>query len=60
MPIRKLHEEVEAGAPLVRVVDLFGDEVEVVRAPKAGIVCWVRTTPTVKPGDEVVIFGTAA
>jgi predicted deacylase len=60
MPVRKLHEEVEAGGVLVRVVDLFGDEVEVVRAPKAGIVCWVRTTPTVKPGDEVVIFGTAA
>jgi predicted deacylase len=59
MPVRKLHEEVEAGGVLVRVVDLFGDEVEVVRAPKDGIVCWVRTTPTVKPGDEVVIFGTA-
>jgi hypothetical protein len=58
MPMRKLHEEVKEGDVLVRVLNLFGDEVEVVRAPKPGIVCWIRTTPTVKPGDEVVIFGT--
>jgi predicted deacylase len=59
MPIRTLHEEVKEGEPLVRILNLYGDEVEVVRAPKAGIVCWIRTTPTVKPGDEVVIFGVA-
>ena len=60
MPMRTLHEEVKEGQPLVRILNLYGDEVEVVRAPKPGIVCWIRTTPTVKPGDEVVIFGTKA
>ncbi|WMD06859.1 hypothetical protein [Streptomyces sp. FXY-T5] len=30
---------------------------EEVRAPQHGIVLWVRRIRTVRPGDEVVIFG---
>ncbi|GAA3625486.1 succinylglutamate desuccinylase/aspartoacylase family protein [Lentzea roselyniae] len=40
-----------------QVVDHYGTTLEEVRAEKEGIVLWVRRIRTVRPGDEVVIFG---
>jgi len=43
--------------PNVAVVDHYGDELEVFKAPQDGIVLWIRTRSTTFPGEEAVIFG---
>jgi uncharacterized protein len=40
-----------------QIVDHYGNTLEEVRADWDGIVLWVRRIRTVRPGDEVVIFG---
>jgi predicted deacylase len=50
-------ETCKAGDLIGRVVDHYGHALEEVRAPQDGIVLWVRRIRTVRPGDEVVIFG---
>jgi uncharacterized protein len=50
-------DQCKAGDLLGRVVDHYGRVLEEVRAPEDGIVLWQRRIRTVRPGDEVVIFG---
>ncbi|GAB2961124.1 succinylglutamate desuccinylase/aspartoacylase family protein [Saccharothrix stipae] len=50
-------EQCEEGDLIGRVVDHYGATLEEVRADWDGIVLWVRRIRTVRPGDEVVIFG---
>jgi uncharacterized protein len=50
-------ETLAADAPLGEVIDHFGHPREQFRAPTDGVVLWVRRIRTVRPGDEVVIFG---
>ncbi|TDC39590.1 M14 family metallopeptidase [Micromonospora sp. KC213] len=50
-------DECKAGDLLATIVDHYGHTVEEVRAPQDGIVLWQRRIRTVRPGDEVVIFG---
>ncbi|WP_188194692.1 succinylglutamate desuccinylase/aspartoacylase family protein [Nonomuraea sp. SYSU D8015] len=50
-------EECKQGDLIARIVDHYGAPLEEVRAPQDGIVLWVRRIRTVRPGDEVVIFG---
>jgi predicted deacylase len=52
-------ERVEEGAPLGRVVDLFGDEVEILRSPVAGaMVLGIQDYPPVASGSWAVELGT--
>lgn len=50
-------ETCKEGDLIARVVDHYGTTLEEVRAPQDGIVLWARRMRTVRPGDEVVIFG---
>lgn len=50
-------ENCKEGDLIGQVVDHYGNTLEEVRAPQDGIVLWVRRIRTVRPGDEVVIFG---
>ncbi|KPI05852.1 Succinylglutamate desuccinylase/aspartoacylase [Actinobacteria bacterium OK074] len=50
-------ESCKEGDLIGTVVDHYGAVLEEVRAPQDGIVLWVRRIRTVRPGDEVVIFG---
>jgi uncharacterized protein len=50
-------DQCKAGDLLGRVVDHYGRTLEEVRAPEDGIVLWQRRIRTVRPGDEIVIFG---
>jgi len=50
-------ETCKGGDPIAKVVDHFGNTLEEISAPQDGIVLWVRRIRTVRPGDEVVIFG---
>ncbi|MFJ3621773.1 succinylglutamate desuccinylase/aspartoacylase family protein [Streptomyces iakyrus] len=45
------------GDKIATITDHYGNVLEEVRAPQDGIVLWVRRIRTVRPGDEVVIFG---
>jgi uncharacterized protein len=47
----------EKGDLIAHIVDHYGAILEEVRAPQNGIVLWTRRIRTVRPGDEVVIFG---
>jgi uncharacterized protein len=49
--------ECTEGDLIAQVSDHYGNILEEVRAPQDGIVLWVRRLRTVRPGDEVVIFG---
>ncbi|WP_158852096.1 succinylglutamate desuccinylase/aspartoacylase family protein [Saccharothrix deserti] len=50
-------EQCKEGDLIGQVVDHYGTTLEEVRAEWDGIVLWVRRIRTVRPGDEVVIFG---
>jgi uncharacterized protein len=50
-------ENCKEGDLIGRIVDHYGNTLEEVSAPWDGIVLWVRRIRTVRPGDEVVIFG---
>jgi len=50
-------EVCKEGDLIGQVVDHYGTTLEDVRADQDGIVLWVRRIRTVRPGDEVVIFG---
>jgi predicted deacylase len=52
-----LGDSCAAGDLLGSIVDHYGHTVEEVRAPGDGVVLWHRAVRTVRPGDEVVIFG---
>ncbi|MEU3933605.1 succinylglutamate desuccinylase/aspartoacylase family protein, partial [Streptomyces sp. NPDC029044] len=50
-------ETCKEGDLIATITDHYGTTLEEVRAPQDGIVLWVRRIRTVRPGDEVVIFG---
>ncbi|MGE3384880.1 MAG: succinylglutamate desuccinylase/aspartoacylase family protein [Pyrinomonadaceae bacterium] len=50
-----LLDEVEAGRLIGEVRDLFGEVLEEVRTPRAGIVAVLRSDPLVNPGDPVCL-----
>jgi len=53
----RIGESVEKGDVLIRVINLFGDEVEVIEAPHEGIVLGVPVCPNAYPGDMAVVVG---
>jgi len=50
-------ETCKEGDLIATITDHYGNTLEEVSAPQDGIVLWVRRIRTVRPGDEVVIFG---
>ena len=54
---RRAGGELQGRRPDRPITDHYGNTLEEVRAPQDGIVLWVRRIRTVRPGDEVVIFG---
>ena len=50
-------EQCKEGDLIAHVVDHYGNTLEEIRAQQDGIVLWVRRLRTVRPGEEVVIFG---
>ncbi|WP_328438054.1 M14 family metallopeptidase [Streptomyces sp. NBC_00444] len=50
-------ETCKEGDLIATITDHYGNTLEEVLAPQEGIVLWVRRIRTVRPGDEVVIFG---
>jgi predicted deacylase len=53
----KFQEPLMAGAVLARIYDLYGAELEVVRAPCDGLVFGLRALPTVRTGDWACFYG---
>ena len=47
---------VKANDTLATIVNHFGDALEVITAPRDGLVLWIRWRPTIFPGEEAVIF----
>ena len=57
-PLVKPGDPVSEGAPLARVVDVYGDEVEVLRSPVSGaIVLGIQEFPVVTTGSWVAELG---
>jgi predicted deacylase len=50
-------EEVEAGAPLGAIGNLWGDVLEEIRAPRAGVVLFLTTSPAVAAGGLLLGLG---
>ena len=57
-PSVKLDDEVKKGAELGRVTDLFGNVVQVARAPEAGVVSMTRSFYSVTKGETLVVVST--
>jgi predicted deacylase len=55
--IAKLGELVEKGQLLARTVDIFGDEVELFRAPESGVFVRSTTLSTISTGERVATLG---
>jgi predicted deacylase len=53
----KLGQKVTKDTTLATLVDIFDEEISTFRAPIDGLVCAIKTKPTVKPGDYVFIIG---
>ena len=57
-PLVKPGDPVEEGTPLARIVDVYGDEVEVLRSPSSGaIVLGIQEFPVVATGSWVAELG---
>lgn len=56
-PVCEAGERVVNGQMLGRTVDVFGEELELFRAGTDGIVCSVRTHPSLEPGQWTVFVG---
>jgi len=56
-PLVERGTTVAQGALLARIVDVFGDPVEDVRAPFDGEVLYILGTPPVSKGEPVVFVG---
>jgi hypothetical protein len=59
-PLVERGTTVAQGAPLARIVDLFGELVEEVRAPFDGEVLYILGTPPVSKGEPVAFIGARA
>ncbi len=57
---RALQDEVDAGASLGQIVDLYGDLIAEVRAPVAGTIWACRETPAVRPGELMAMIASRA
>lgn len=55
--VAELGTEVEPGQVLARIVDIFGDTVEMVTAPAPGIFVRATTLPTVSTGERAATLG---
>ncbi len=53
----ELGEEVSEGQVIAEICDLFGGVKEQVLAPNPGVVCIIRSLPTVLHGEEAVLVG---
>ncbi len=49
-------QAVKADEVLATVVNHFGETAEVLRAPRDGVVLWMRSRPPILPGDDAVVF----
>jgi hypothetical protein len=49
-------QPVKEHATLGTIVNHWGDTLEAIRAPRDGLVLWIRWRPMVFPGEEAVIF----
>ena len=60
-PVVKPGDPVSEGTPLARIVDVYGDEVEVLRSPVSGaIVLGIQESPLVASGSWVAELGILA
>lgn len=56
-PRTQLRQTVKRGDTVGVITDLFGDIVETVQAPCDGIICSIRTLPSIRPGEWTVFVG---
>lgn len=56
-PTVKFQTPMQEGAVLAHIYDLYGEELETVRAPCDGLVFGLRALPTVQTGDWLCFFG---
>lgn len=56
IPSVTLLQDVKAGDELGRVVNLHGEKVDTILAPRDGVVALVRQWPVVKPGDPTFLI----
>ena len=56
-PRAHLKQMVRQGDRLGVITDLFGEIVETVEAPYDGIICSIRTFPSIRPGEWTVFVG---
>jgi predicted deacylase len=54
-----LNQEVAEGTLVATITDMFGEEVETIRAPHAGPIVRIATFPVVSAGERVVQLGVA-
>lgn len=56
-PRAQLREAVRQGDVVGIVTDLFGEVLETIKAPYDGIICSIRTFPSIRPGEWTVFVG---
>ena len=56
-PKARVREAVGRGDTVGVITDLLGEIVETVKAPYDGIICSIRTFPSIKPGEWTVFVG---
>ncbi len=52
-----LYDQVDVGQPIAEILDVFGNQVEVINAPKAGIVWSKNSYPMVANGESIGTLG---
>jgi predicted deacylase len=57
VPVAKLGDEVRTNDLLCRVINVFGDEVQVVKAPQDGLIVRTTTMGSVSQGERVTTLG---
>jgi hypothetical protein len=57
-PLVQPDQKVEAGAPIARITDFFGEELAILRTPIGGVVLYVVATPPMVKGQPVGCIGT--
>jgi predicted deacylase len=57
VPIAALGDEVKKGQPLCRVINIYGDELQLVAAPEEGVFVRTTTMGSVSQGERVATLG---
>jgi predicted deacylase len=57
VPITALGDEVKKGQPLCRVINIYGDEIQLVAAPEEGVFVRTTTMGSVSQGERVATLG---